>query len=182
MNLLNLILILLTALLAIFWQTAFHGVGYLLGTQIDLLPALMVYTSLTSGFASVVLLAVCGGLWFDSLSANPLGLSVVPLLFVGVALYSSRELILRNQVFARFVLGCAASIAVPALALLFLLTTSHQVLLGWGTLWQFLVMSVAGGIATPIFFGLFDWLQGVLGPVRVSETSFRSDREIRRGR
>jgi hypothetical protein len=182
MNWLNTVLILLGALLAVFWQAAFHGVRHLLGVQIDLLPALMVYASLSAGFGTVVLLALCGGLWFDSLSANPLGLSVLPLLVVGVALFSSRDLILRTQLVARFFLGLVASIAVPGLALVLLLTTSQQPLLGWGTLWQFLVMSVAGGIATPIFFEFFDWLHDILGPVRISESSFRSDREIRRGR
>src|SRR5436190_11300007 len=122
MNWLNTILILLSSLLAVFWQTAFHGLHRLLGAQIDLLPALMVYASLSAGFGSVVLLALCGGLWFDSLSANPLGLSVLPLLLVGVALFSSRDLILRTQLFARSFLGAVASIAVPGLALLLLLT------------------------------------------------------------
>jgi len=182
MTWINTILILLSACLAVFWQTAFHGVRHFLGAQIDLLPALMVYASLSAGFSSVVLLAVCGGLWFDSLSANPLGVSVLPLLLIGVALYSTRDLILRSQTFARFFLGFAASIAVPLLALILLLTTSQRPLLGWGTLWQFLVMSVAGGIAAPVYFELFGWLQRLLGPAQMSETSFRSDREIRRGR
>jgi len=182
MNWLNSILILLAALIAVFWQTAFHGLHRLLGAQIDLLPALMVYASLSAGFSTVALLAVCGGLWFDSLSANPLGVSVLPLLIVGVSLYSTRDLILRSQFLARFILGLIASIAVPAFTLIFLLTTSRQPLFGWGTLWQFVVMSLAGGIATPFIFEVFDWLHHLLGPVRVSETSFRSDREIRRGR
>jgi hypothetical protein len=179
---LNTILVLIGALLAVFWQTAFHGFRHFLGAQIDLLPALMVYASLSTGFVSVVLLAICGGLWFDSLSANPLGLSVLPLLFVGVALFSNRDLVLRDQLFARFFLGFVTSMVAPAFALVLLLTTSQNPLLGWGTVWQFLVMSIAGGIAAPLFFEMFDLLNRLLGPVPVSETSFRSDREIRRGR
>ena len=182
MTLLNSILILLSTLLAVFWQTAFHGLHRLLGAQIDLLPALMVYASLSAGFSTVMLLGVCGGLWFDSLSANPLGISVLPLLLVGVALFSSRDLILRSQMFARFVLGFLASVTVPAFTLVLLLTTSRQPLFGWGTLWQFLVMSLAGGIATPLIFETFDWLHHLFGPVQKSEPSFRLDREIRRGR
>src|SRR5437773_3378747 len=115
MNLLNIIFILGAAFLAVFWQAAFNGVRHLLGAQIDLLPALMVYASLYGGFGTVVLLAVLGGLWFDSLSANPLGVSVLPLFVIGVAIYANRDLILRNQTLAQFVLGLAASAAAPVM-------------------------------------------------------------------
>ena len=142
----------------------------------------MVYASLSAGLGTVVSLAVCGGLWFDSLSANPLGVSVLPLLMVGMGIYANRELILRAQTFARLVLGLAASSTVPLLTLIFLLTTGHRPLLGWGTLWQLLVMSVGGAILTPLCFEIFAWLHRLFGPVHVSEPSFRPDREIRRGR
>src|SRR5436190_21788360 len=138
MTWLNTIFVLLAAFLVVFWEAAFQGVHHLLGAQIDLLPPLMVYASLCTGLTTVVTLAVCGGLWFDSLSANPLGISVLPLLLVGVALYSNCDLILRTQTFARLFLGLAASIAVPGFTLILLLTTSQRPLLGWGTLWQFL--------------------------------------------
>jgi len=182
MNWLDTIFILLAAVLAVFWEAAFQGIRHLLGAQIDLLPPLMVYASLSAGLSTVVLLALCGGLGFDSLSANPLGISVLPLLAVGVAIYAGRELILRDQTFARVVIGLGASLTVPVLTLILLLTTSHRPLLGWGTLWQLLVMSVAGALATPVFFELFGWLHRTLGRAHVSELSFRPDREIRRGR
>ncbi len=182
MNWLDTILVLFAAFLAVFWEAAFQGVRYLLGAQIDLLPPLMVYASLCAGLNTALLLAVCGGLWFDSLSANPLGISVLPLVVIGVAIYASRELILRNQTFARVVIGLAASIAVPLITLMLLLTTGHKPLLGWGTLWQVLVMGCGGALATPIFFELFGWLHHKLGRAQASELSFRPDREIRRGK
>jgi len=182
MNWLDTILVLFAAFLVVFWEAAFQGVRHLLGAQIDLLPPLMVYASLCAGLNTAMLLALCGGLWFDSLSANPLGISVLPLLAIGVAIYASRELILRSQTFAQLVIGLAASIAVPLITLLLLLSTGHRPLLGWGTLWQVLVMGFGGALATPIFFELFGWLHRKLGRVQVSEVSFRLDREIRRGR
>lgn len=182
MNLLNLALILLAAFLAVFWEAAFGGVRHLLGAQLDLLPPLMVYASLCADFHAVWLLAVCGGLWFDSLSNNPLGISVLPLLVVGLAIYPNRGLILRDQVFAQVVLGLAASAAVPALTLGLLLTAGRPPLLGWGTLWQWFVMTAGGTLATPLFFSLFDGLQRVLVHRHASPSSFRPDREIRRGR
>jgi len=182
MNWLDTIFVLFAAFLVVFWEAAFQGVRHLLGVQIDLLPPLMVYASLRAGLNTAMLLALCGGLWFDSLSANPLGMSVLPLLVIGVAIYASRELILRTQTFAQLVIGLAASIAVPLIALLLLLSTGHRPLLGWGTLWQVLVMGVGGALATPIFFELFDWLHRKLGRIQASEVSFRPDREIRRGK
>lgn len=182
MNWLNSILILGTAFLAVFWESAFQGVRHLLGAQVDLLAPLMVYASLTSGLGTVIALALLGGLWLDSLSANPLGVTVLPLFVVGLVIFSKRDLILRDQTFAHLVLGAAASAAVPALTLLTLLTTGHTPLLGWGTLWQVLVMTVGGALVTPVFFAVFDWLHDRLQYRQSTQTSFRPDREIRRGR
>ena len=111
---------------------------------------------------TVTLLALCGGLWFDSLSANPLGVTVLPLFAIGLAIHLKRELILRDQTFAQLVLGLGASAAAPVLTLLLLLTMGRAPLLGWGTLWQLVVLSVGGAIATPICFELFGWLQRTL--------------------
>lgn len=176
------ILLLGAAFLAVFWEAAFPGTGRWLHVQVDLLPPLMVYASLCTGLPTVALLAVIGGLLFDSLSANPTGISILPLFAVGVAIYWRRELILRDQPYAQFVLGLGASAATPLLTVLLLLTAGHQPLLGWGSLWQWLVMSLGGAVATPIFFLLFVWCERALGYRRITETSFRLDREIRRGR
>jgi rod shape-determining protein MreD len=182
MTWLNTVLILFAAFVAVFWEAAFQGIRHLLGAQIDLLPALMVYASLSTGLTTVILLAVLGGLWFDSLSANPLGVTVLPLLLLGVGLYAKRDLILRDEMFARLVIGFSASLAAPLLTLLFLLTTSRQPLVGWGSIWQLLVMGLGGALATPVFFELFGWLHRILGNVPASELTFRPDREIRRGK
>jgi hypothetical protein len=73
------ILILAAAFLAVFGEAAAFPVfgealpRHWLGAQVDLLPALMVYAALNTDIVTVSLLAVLGGLWFDALSANPLG-------------------------------------------------------------------------------------------------------------
>ena len=182
MNWLQTALVLGAAFLAVFWEAAFGGVRHLVGAQIDLLPPLMVYAGLCTGISTITLLAFCGGLWFDSLSANPLGVTVLPLFAVGFAIHLKRDLILRDQTFAQFVVGLGASVAVPVLTLLVLLTMGQKPLLGWGTLWQLAVQSVGGAIATPICFELFGWLQRAFVHNRAIESSFRPEREIRRGR
>jgi cell shape-determining protein MreD len=182
MNRLQTVFVLAAAFLAVFWEAAFTGLRHVIGAQIDLLPALMVYAGLCTSLTTVTLLAVLGGLWFDSLSLNPLGVSVLPLFIVGLVIHVKRDLMVRNQTFAQAVLGCVASVVVPLLTLLVLLTTRHTPLLGWGTLWQFVVMSVGGAIATPIFFEFFGWLDRTLVHPRAEQSSFRPDREIRRGK
>jgi rod shape-determining protein MreD len=183
MNRLNNILILGTAFVAVFLEASFDGFRRWFGAQIDLLPVLLVYASLSSSFAMVVLLAVLGGLWFDSLSANPLGISIPALLLVGFLIYHRRGLILRNQTYAQTVLGGGASATVPVLTLLLLLSKGGRLpSLGWGSLWQWLVMAAGGALLTPVCFRFFDGLNHALNYQPVNETSFRPDRQIRRGR
>jgi cell shape-determining protein MreD len=182
MSTLNSILILLVAFIAVFCESAFSGIRNLLGAQIDLLPALMVYAALSAGLPTVTLLAALGGLFFDSLSANPLGITVIPLFIVGFLISTQRELILRDQLFAQSVLGLSASAFVPAATLLLLLTGGHAPVLSWFTVWQWLVMTVGGAIATPALFLLFGWFDRTFNYRSATEMSFRPDREIRRSR
>jgi len=99
-NVFNSILILAAAFLAVFAEAAFSFPHRLLGAQIDLLPALMIYAALNLDIFTVSLLAVLGGLWFDSLSANPFGISILPLYAIGFPIWWKRDLLLRELPFA----------------------------------------------------------------------------------
>jgi rod shape-determining protein MreD len=176
------LLILVAAFLAVFAQAAMDGPRHWLGAQVDLLPALMVYAALRTNLATMTLLAVFGGLCFDALSANPTGVTMLPLFAVGLALQVRRELILRDQPFAQSVLGAGAGAAVPALTLLLLLTGGFAPLVGWGSLWQIVVMSVSSGLLTPLVFKAFGLCHSALSYRPATQTSFRHDRDIRRGR
>lgn len=178
----NPILILLTAFLAVFLQSGTDLLPRWLGTQVDLLPALMVYAALTAGPMTVAALALCGGLWFDSLSANPLGLSVLPLALIGWLILQQRELLLSQQAFAQLLLGFVASAGAPVFSLLCLLSVGKAPLVGWGTLWQLIVMTVLGGLAAPLMFQFFGLLTRTFGYAENIQPGFRPDREIRRGR
>ena len=125
-------LILLAAFVSVFFEAAFQGIRSLFGTQIDLLPALMVYASLYGNRFTVPLVAVTAGLFYDSLSANPLGITIVPLFLIGMAIQAYRDLILRDQLFAQIALGFAASLAAPLITLLVgtMLVLDHKVSLG----------------------------------------------------
>ncbi len=170
------------AVLAVFWEASFDGVRLLAGTQVHLLPPLMVYAALRRGFGAVVLLALAGGLLKDSLSANPFGASVLPLLAAGIAICWRREVIFQSQVFAQAVLGAAVGVAVPCMKILLLLTMRESPLLGWGTIWQLVVDGAAGAFLAPAFFCLFEWIEDTFMYQPSGPGSFRPDREIRRGR
>ena len=182
MNFLPTIAILCAAFLVVFLESTFNGVRQLIGAQIDLLPALMVYASLSARLPTITLLAVLGGLGYDSLSANPLGVSVLPLFLIGLVLHQNRELVIREQAYAQIVLGFIASAAAPALTLLLLVNAGAEPMVGWKSLWQWLVMSIGGALGTPLCFRLFDGFNRAFDYQALPETSFRSDREIKRGR
>jgi len=174
-------MVLVAAFLVVFVECATSTRG-LLGAQIDLLPAVIVYAALRTGLATVAVTAVLGGAWFDSLSDNPIGLTMVPLFLVGFVINQRRELILRDQVFAQFVLGLAACAFTPLAELLMLFTAGRVPLAGWGTLWQWLVMAVGGGLLTPVCFAFFRLVRHSFFYEPLTQNSFRHDRQIRRGR
>jgi rod shape-determining protein MreD len=182
MTVLHTTLVMLAAFLAVFLEASAPGVRHFLGAQVDLLPALTVYAALNTNLTTLALLAVGGGLFYDTLSVNPLGLSILPLFAVGFLIYLQREFILREQRFAQSMLGLGASAVVPALSMLLLLTMGRSPSLGWGSLWQWIVMSLGGAVATPALFLLFNRLNHALGYRPIVQTSFRPDREIRRRR
>ena len=176
------ILIMVAAFVAVFLESSWDPVRKLLGAQIDLLPPLMVFAALRCGLGTVCALAIWGGLCLDALSSNPLGITVLPLFAAGFVIYLRRGLIMQDQIYAQFILGLCASAFVPLISLVMLLSSRQAPQVGWGTLWQLIVMSLGGASLTPLCFGLFEaWHRAVSHRPRF-ETSFRPDREIKRGR
>ena len=183
MNPLNILVLLLTAFVMVFVQSH-SGFGRVyLGTQIDILPSLVVYVAIRSGVFTLAGLAVLGGLWIDSLSASPLGLSILPMFVVGFLIHLNRDVVLREQGVTRFSLGMLAGILVPLSSLTLLMMSSDaNPLVGWGTIWQLIVLGLVNGIATPVIFRVFGWVDRAMNYEMLPETTFRSDREIKRGR
>jgi hypothetical protein len=182
MSQLNVILLLVVTYLLVWLQSTVNEVRQVLGVQIDLLPSLVVYTALRSNLAGLTCVAVLGGLLQDSLSANPLGVTLLPLFAIGSAIQQGREYILREQAYAQMILGLVASAATPLIAALILINLEVRPLLGWFSIWQWFVVSVAGAVFTPIWFRVFDSLGAILNYRPFGQGSFRPDREIKRGR
>ena len=176
------LLFLLVIFLTVFMEATFDGFRHLVGTQVDFLPALMVYAGLTYSIGLIAGAAVWGSLCFDALSANPLGTSLLPLMVVGVSVHVFRSLLLRELIYAQFVIGTAACASAPLLTLFILSGLEHEPSTGLGFLWQWLVMSIVGGLSTPLIFLVLDRLAQTLNYQPESESSFRPDRQIKRGR
>jgi rod shape-determining protein MreD len=182
MNSLNTIFILAISYVAVFLEAHVGFVRNIFGAQIDLLPALMVFTALTSDIITVVLLAIFSGLLFDSLSLNPLGVSILSLFLIGFVIYRERDLLLREHPFAQFMMGLIASVVHPLMTLFMLMNAGTVPLIGWKSIWQLIVMAVGGGIAAPMFFKLFARVQNALSYQPRLDVPFRADREIKRRR
>lgn len=181
-KLFRLIAVLLLALMFVFAQAAFSWPRRLFGAQVDLLPALMVFTSLRLGIGPIITLAFVGGLCMDALSLNPLGVSPLPLCIVGMLIHLKREQILKDEVVAQVLLGMGASAAAALGTLTLILSVGESPLLGMGFLWDLVVMTVGGGVAAPLIFQFMSLLENALTYQAHSQPSFRPDREIRRGR
>jgi len=181
MNWLAVTFVLVAIYLAVFAESAFAGTRFF-GAQVDLLPGLIVYAALTFSPALIVFIALFAALLFDSLSANPLGTTALPLLCIGAMVHRNQEFLLRQHTYAQFILGCAASAVAPVLSVFILMGLGQQPLIGAASIWQWIVMSVGGGLATPGWFWIFGKLGGALRYPVEMESSFRPDREIARGR
>lgn len=182
MNWFNSIAILVVTYLVVFLQATFNEVRHFIGVQADLLPGLVVYAAVSGGILTLTLTAVCGGLWLDALSANPLGASVLPLFVIGLCIQRSREFILRDQPYAQLLLGLTASALAPLGSLLILVNSEVKPLLGWFSLWQWIAMSLLGAAMTPVWFRLFDLLCRIFNYRPAGEIGFGHEREIKRGR
>jgi rod shape-determining protein MreD len=182
MNWLRFSFLLAFTLLAVFCQTVWETPRVWLGAQFDWLPSLVVYSGATGELAAMIGCAVIGGICQDSFSSNPLGVSVLPLLVIGWLVHRSRELILVDDLLVRVILGGLASAGAFGLGLLMNLVVRLTPLIDWITLWQALVVAAGGAVATPLWFGLIRRMEKVFGYSVISIPSFRSDREIKRGR
>lgn len=210
MNWVNPTALLFFSMVVLYLQTTINLPRALLGAQIDLVPLFVVYAAVRFDVATFSLLALALGLASDSISANPLGISIIPLWLLGLGAWRVRDLILRDQSVAQMILGGMACLLAPACVLLLLVTLMRHPesgitsgpdpmtpvelsmepigpqnigpIVGWGTLWQFTVMTVAGAFSAPVVFRLFDALGHRLNYAVVAESTFRHDREIVRGR
>jgi hypothetical protein len=66
--------------------------------------------------------------------------------------------------------------------LFILLNLGSLPLLGWMSLWQWIVLTIGGGAFTPVCFALFKRFHRAFEYPPAPQTPFRADRQIKRGR
>jgi hypothetical protein len=111
-----------------------------------------------------------------------LGVSILPLFLIGYAILWKRGLLLRENQLAQMALGLAAGAVFTLGTLFLLLNLGREPLLGWASLWQWVVGMLTGAVLTPLFFGLFGRMRRAFEYPALKQSSFREDREIKRGR
>jgi rod shape-determining protein MreD len=203
MNWIHPITLILGAVLVVFAESTVTSLRHIVGAQPDLLPPLVVYAALHASLSTTATTAILGGLMLDALSTGPLGVSAIPLVLLGVLLHRRRDVLLRDSTWAQVLLGGIGSAGVCALTmtLLYLLwplvAGGESVMPFWperreglltlpavglGFLWQLAVVGITGAAATPLIFGVFRWVERTFHYQPIQRPSYRTDREIQRGR
>lgn len=119
---------------------------------------------------------------YDSLSANPFGVTTFSLILVGTFVYLNRDLLLKEQTYPQFILGAGASAGAPVVSYFLASMLGVHPLIEWPTLLVWAMMTLGGALATPIWFVIFQRVDRALHFPEVPESVTRMDREIRRGR
>ncbi len=120
--------------------------------QVDLLPIFAAYAALHGGLGAIIGVALVAGAWFDVLSANPIGTSLISLFLTALIIHRVHEVVLKGQLAAQFFVSLSAGILGPVLSYFLLWSMGMQPLAGWGTLWQIVVNAMVCGVFGPFVF------------------------------
>jgi cell shape-determining protein MreD len=175
-------LLFVAAWLCIFAETLFPAWSRWIGGGVNLLPSLVAFAALHCPAGVAAGLALFGGIASDSLTSDKLGVSVGPLVLVGWIIHHRRRLILKEQFAAQLWVGLGAGLLAPAATLALITLGQRPAIAGWGDALPWLAGGLANAAASPGWRRLFDWLERILGEPKAASTSFRNDREIKRGR
>ena len=147
----KMLVLLLGVYFLIFLQSHWQEPRLWLRFQPDLTPALMVFVGLTMGAGYVSSIALMSGLWLDSLSANPFGMSIFPLFLVGWIVFCFRKKIMAVEFMAQIYLGILGGLLVFLLQLTLLKLLSFNPLIGWGMFFFCYVKCIFLWLSCPVF-------------------------------
>jgi len=150
--------ILITALITTYVASSWSLPKQITGAQLDPLPALMLAVALRAPITTIAILAVFASLTQSALSSDPLGISLLPLYFMGFILHINSHNLSHHHIGSRFALGAGAGAVIPLVTLALLLITNKEPLIGWFSLWQWAIGILTSGLMALIFFPLIEWL------------------------
>lgn len=145
------IMLLLGCCVALVWfQSWCNWPRRWLGVQIDLVPTLVMYCALYCSWRELFLVSIVGGVFFDSLSCNPMGCTSASLLLIGYWLYCYRKIFLYNRIPVQILLGCGVSVLVPFLTMIQLTGVIVAPVLEWKSVfWVLFILGATGGVVAP---------------------------------
>jgi len=150
--------------------------------QIDVLPVFAAYAALHGRVGVMAGVAALGGGWFDLLSANPLGTSLLSLFLTSYLLHGMHEVLLKGQMAAQFFVCVLAGVLNPVISGLALWVMSADPMLGWGTLWQVLINAICCGLAGPVLFLILNQLDQNLSHTPTAKPWNRPVVEVKRSK
>jgi|YNPNPStandDraft_1061719.scaffolds.fasta_scaffold24930_2 rod shape-determining protein MreD len=174
--------ILLTGFLTVFLEATLDWPRQFLRFQPDILPIIIIYAAIYLSPLSILALSILFGWWLDSFSLNPFGISAFPLTIIGLIMNRFHELILYETTTGQIVLGFFAGFLAPVLAIILMLGHEPAPIVSHYTFLYCLGNGIICGLVLPGIFKLFNLLIKCFAYPEATSSSFRPDREIKRGK
>jgi rod shape-determining protein MreD len=169
---LNRTLLIVVAVLLVVIQSTAANIISIQGAKLELLPALIVYCSMSSNIRTALLVAVCGGLFQDVLSAGRLGLSALPLCGIAVVFSNFRPLLFREFFVIQSLLGAMAAFFTSVWMVLCQLVAAGHNTVSAHTIATVFWVVLGSAVVTPLLFrvldGLIRWMGHEPGKVEVN--------------
>jgi rod shape-determining protein MreD len=160
---LNRTLLVFVAVLLVVIQSTLANLFTIQGAKVELLPGLIVYCAMATSLPTALLVAFCGGLLQDVLSAGRLGLSALPLCGIAIVLCNARPILFRDVFLLQCLLGALAALGTSVwMVLCQAAAVGHNIISGSTFVIIFWVV-LASAVLTPLLFRVLDGLIRLMG-------------------
>ncbi|MGC8742470.1 MAG: rod shape-determining protein MreD [Verrucomicrobiia bacterium] len=162
--------------------TLFATIRGFTGINLDPLPAIIACSGLLSPIETIILVSLILGFMFDSISANPLGITAISLAIPGLLIHLGQGILVKKEWQTQFLSGVFAGALQPFISLFLLITMRYKPIFSVDSVFLISISAVICGFITPGVFKFLNWMDTTFNYSRVKTSSFRQDREIKRGR
>ena len=152
----NILIAIAGIMLAAALQARMPTLWWLGGIRLELLPALVVYCSLTLRRGHAILLALVAGLMQDALSAAPFGVSALAYGLSAFLITGMGDVLDRDLPWVQMGAGALTSVAVAVIAFC-------TVGVSFGALFKLAVVAATSGVTTVVLFFALDYARAVWG-------------------
>lgn len=154
----ELLTILLAAYFLVCLQISFHSIGFWIHGYIQF-PALAIIYSSTRKLSEISwIYCVIVGLWVDSLSMNPLGLSILTLIACNALSMKTRKALIGKPWLSNFSSGFITGSLYPCLTVILLLLFGESPVTGWRFILSVALSGLVIGLLSHPFKNLMDFI------------------------